>query len=82
MDIDECGALGYLRLPQVLRLIPVSKSTWFRGIKAGKYPAPVKIGVRASGWRVVDVRRCMADLDAGQAVEVICPPLHHPAASR
>lgn len=56
---------GYLRLPQVLQLIPVSKSTWFRGIKAGRYPAPIKIGIRASGWRAADIRRCLDELDAG-----------------
>lgn len=58
--------IGYLRLPQVLRLIPVSKSTWFRGIKSGRYPHAVKLGVRASGWRVEDIQKCIADMGAAQ----------------
>ena len=62
----QCGG-GYMRLPQVLRLIPVSKSTWFRGIKAGRYPAPVKIGVRASGWRVADIQKCIVEIAGPQA---------------
>lgn len=53
---------GFCKLPQVLEAIPVSKSTWFRGIAAGKYPPPVKIGTRASAWRVEEIRRCIATL--------------------
>lgn len=42
---------GLLRLPQVLALIPVGKSSWWRGIKEGRYPKPVKLGPRTSAWR-------------------------------
>ena len=31
-----------LRLKQVLEVIPVSKSSWWAGVKDGKYPASVK----------------------------------------
>jgi prophage regulatory protein len=47
---------GFLRLPQVLALIPISRRTWFRGVKDGRYPQPVKLGARATGWRVEDIR--------------------------
>lgn len=40
-----------LRLPQVLSIVSVSRATWYRGITAGLYPAPVQIGLRAVGWR-------------------------------
>ncbi len=43
---------GFLRLPQVLALIPVSKSTWWAGIKTGRFPKPIKIGPRTSAWGV------------------------------
>jgi len=49
-----------LRLPQVLRIIPVSRSTWYLGVKRGAYPPPVKIGRRASGWRRRDVEKLAA----------------------
>jgi prophage regulatory protein len=55
---------GFAKLPQVLTAIPVSKSTWFRGVAAGKYPKPVKIGVRASAWRVEEIRQCIATMSA------------------
>jgi len=48
-------ATGFLRLSQVLTIIPVSKSTWFEGVRAGRYPKPVKIGPRASGWKAEEI---------------------------
>lgn len=31
-----------LRLPEVLKIIPVSKSNWWAGVKTGRYPKPVR----------------------------------------
>lgn len=56
MNRGELPEEGFVRLPQVLEVIPVSKSTWFRGIQAGKFPKPVKLGERASAWRVEEIR--------------------------
>ena len=53
---------GYLRLPEVLRVIPVSKSTWWLGISKGKYPRGVKLSERITAWHVDDIRRCIADI--------------------
>ena len=44
-----------IRLPDVLRLYPVSKSHWWQGVKESKYPAPIHLGVRARGWRLGDI---------------------------
>ena len=46
---------GFVRLPSIIAPhgpIPVSKSTWYAGIKSGRFPAPDKLGPRTSGWRV------------------------------
>lgn len=48
---------GYLRLPDVLALYPVSKSTWWAGIKKGRFPAGVKLSERTTAWRVEDIRK-------------------------
>ena len=42
--------MRFLRLPQVLERIPVSKSSWWKGIREGQFPAPTKLGVRTSAW--------------------------------
>lgn len=47
---------GFIRLPQVLNTFPVSKSTWWAGIKSGKYPAGIKLSERVTAWRVEDIR--------------------------
>ena len=48
--------VGFIRLPTVLALIPVSKSTWWEGIKNGRFPKPIKLGPRTTAWRVEDIR--------------------------
>jgi predicted DNA-binding transcriptional regulator AlpA len=57
---------GFLRLAQVLAIIPLSKSTWFEGCRAGRYPKPVKIGPRASAWKVEDIAALVERLGLGE----------------
>lgn len=53
---------GFARLPMVLANIPISKSSWWSGVKSGRYPQPVKLGPRTTAWRVEDIRKLIADL--------------------
>lgn len=46
---------GYLRLPEVLKLIPVSRSHWWQGVKDGIFPAPTKLSPRVTVWHVADI---------------------------
>ena len=39
------------------RIVPVSRSTWRRMVKAGQAPAPVKLHTGMSAWRFGN-RRC------------------------
>ena len=51
---------GFVRLKQILAPygpIPVSKSTWWAGVKNGRFPKPVKLGPRTPAWRITDIRR-------------------------
>jgi predicted DNA-binding transcriptional regulator AlpA len=47
---------GLLRVAQVLRFIPVSRSHWWAGVKSGRYPQPVKLSDRVTCWRAEDIR--------------------------
>lgn len=49
-------ATGLLRLSQVLKLIPISRSSFYAGQAKGLYPRSVAIGVRARAYRVEDIR--------------------------
>lgn len=51
---------GYVRLPDVLAVFPVSRSTWWAGVKQGKYPQPVKLGPNIAAWRVEEIRQLLA----------------------
>ena len=47
--------VGFLRLPQVLQLVPISKSAWWEGCKTGRFPKPIKLGPRTTAWRTEDI---------------------------
>ena len=47
--------MGFLRLPQVLQLVPISKSAWREGCKTGRFPKPVKLGPRTTVWRADEI---------------------------
>ncbi len=57
-------ATGFMREPAVLSLIPVGRSTWWAGVKAGRYPKPVKLGARMTAWRAEDIRALIDSLGA------------------
>lgn len=52
---------GFVRLPQILSVIPVSRSTWWQWVKMGKAPKSVKLGPRTTAWRVEDIRALIAE---------------------
>lgn len=49
-----------LRLPDVLSRIPVSRSTWFSGVRSGRFPPAVSLGGRSVAWRASDIDRVVA----------------------
>lgn len=53
-----------LRLPEVLQRIPVSASTWYRGMTEGRFPQGVKFGPGITAWRKSDID---ALVEQGQA---------------
>ncbi|PSH59600.1 helix-turn-helix transcriptional regulator [Phyllobacterium endophyticum] len=49
---------GFVRLSAIISPrgpIPVSKSTWWAGVKDGRFPKPIKLGPRITAWRVQDI---------------------------
>ena len=47
---------GFIRLVNILKIIPVGKTTWWAGVKSGRFPEPIKLGERTTAWRVEDIR--------------------------
>jgi prophage regulatory protein len=51
---------GLRRLKSIIKPhgpIPVSRSTWWAGVRSGRFPAPVKLGPRITAWRDADIQR-------------------------
>lgn len=53
---ETIPATGYLRLPDVLKVYPVSRSTWWAGVKSGRFPKGHKLSERVTAWKVEDIR--------------------------
>ena len=52
---ENAGAVSFLRLPQVLARFPISKSTWWNGVKNGIYPSGVKLSKNTTAWLSTDI---------------------------
>jgi prophage regulatory protein len=70
--MHQLPSIGYLRLSQIIgnpkknipALIPVSRSTWWAGVREGRYPKSVHLGPRTTAWRVEDVRALIEKMAA------------------
>ncbi|MCM0083941.1 AlpA family phage regulatory protein [Geomonas sp. Red32] len=54
---NELPLTGLVRLSTVLQFIPVSKSTWWEGVRTGRFPQPIKLGPRTTCWRAADISK-------------------------
>jgi predicted DNA-binding transcriptional regulator AlpA len=52
---------GFVRLPVVVKVLGVGKTTWWCGVREGRFPKPVKLGPKTSVWRVEDIRALIAN---------------------
>ena len=70
MQVSQLPETGFLRLKQIIGdpkaeppippIFPVGKSSWWDGVRSGRYPAPVKLGPRMTAWRVESIRDLIA----------------------
>jgi len=67
--VNKLPSEGFLRLKQIIgdpkatppipALIPVGRTTWWAGVKSGKFPKAIKLTARVTVWRVEDIRALM-----------------------
>ncbi|WP_415717840.1 helix-turn-helix transcriptional regulator [Maridesulfovibrio sp.] len=55
---DDC----FLRLNEVLKILSVSRSTWWANVKKGTYPQPYKISERTTAWKIADIRKLAGEI--------------------
>jgi len=59
MEVDFAG---FLRLPEILQLIPISRSSWWRGIREGRFPPGIKLTPRTTAWLKSEILSLMEKL--------------------
>ena len=71
----ETAPRAYLRVSDITRnrrtgrpgLLPITPSTWWLWVKAGKAPAPIKLSPGCTVWREADVLRFAESFGRGAA---------------
>ncbi len=61
----------FLRIQDVIAPggpIPVGRSTWWAGVKSGRFPKPVKLGPKTTAWCVDDLNELIARAQRGEIV--------------
>ena len=69
--IGNIPVTGFVRLKQIIGdskaeppitpVIPVCKAAWWKGVKAGTYPTPIKLGPNTTVWRAEDIHKLISD---------------------
>ena len=53
-----------IRWNEVLKLVPISVSGLYQKISDGHFPRPIKLGLRAVGWKKSDVLKYLEGLNS------------------
>ncbi len=64
LDNGNVPETGFMRLPAILRVIPIGKSTWWYWVSIGKAPRGIKLGSRMTAWDVASIRALIDRLNA------------------
>jgi predicted DNA-binding transcriptional regulator AlpA len=58
----ELPETGFLKLAQVLSVIPLGKTSWWEGVRSGRFPKPLKLSPRRTVWRAEDIRELIQNI--------------------
>jgi prophage regulatory protein len=66
VNTEQIDPRALLRLPQVLALVAVSRSTFWKGVAEGRFPRPVRLpGTRAARWRAGEIFELIQKCEKG-----------------
>ena len=54
---------GFSRLRHILELLPMGRSTWWKGVKSGRFPKPIKLSPNITAWRNEDIEELLTKLN-------------------
>jgi prophage regulatory protein len=61
------GSAGYLRIKDLVKRVPVAKSTIWLWVSDGRFPAPVKLSERVTAWPVSSIERWESERQSAKA---------------
>jgi predicted DNA-binding transcriptional regulator AlpA len=61
-DLPTFPETGFVRIKQILGVIPIAEPTWWKWVRIGKAPRGYKFGPNITAWRVEDIRALIAKL--------------------
>lgn len=64
-DTKTIPETGFLRVSQIVgnskrgipAIIPISRTSWWKGVKSGRFPKPIQLGPKTVVWRIEDIRK-------------------------
>lgn len=62
--LNQLPQTGFVKIQTILSVIAVSKSTWWSGVKSGKYPKSVKHG-SSTFWKAEDINNLIESIAKG-----------------
>ena len=66
MDRPTIPEVGFVRLSQILAVIPLGKTTWWDGVKSGRFPKPVKLSEHCTAWKAQDIYALIKEIEKSQ----------------
>lgn len=63
--MSDLPKTGFVKVSQILLHIPIGRTTWWAGVKSGRFPPPIKLGCNTTVWNVEDIHALIAKLSAG-----------------
>lgn len=58
--VRQSQLVGSPNRPEIVPILPIGKSTLWRKVRAGTFPAPVRLTEKCTAWRVSDIRAWLA----------------------
>lgn len=60
--LNNLSQSAYIRLPEILNLLPIGRSTWWLWVATGKAPKGIKLGAKTTAWKLADIQKLLDDL--------------------
>ena len=65
--VEKAESLAFMRLEEILKIIPISRSAWYRGVREGRFPRGCQLSDRTTGWRAAQIVELLEGMEEVQS---------------